>query len=159
MGSSISPSEAKAYLYLWVQGLLKGYSPSNITWLCQQVRLETGGWSNGLIRDRNPFGLGCAQIRPNNQVGCSSNGDVGIGVYSSIWAAVSDRFAWDMYWGFDAKRKSGGYPETVASKYHLSADYANSVGSISLRYMRGGLIQAMLVGGLGLYISSKIIQW
>lgn len=155
MGSSTSPQESKAYLYVCLVGLLKGYSMDNLVWICKQIRLETGGWSRGLIEGRNPFGLGCAKKRPNNQVGCIDNEDVGIGVYSSIWKAVQDRFAWDEYWKIEPGE---GYPERVAAKYHLSDTYARSVASVSGVYMRNGLMRALASILLGTIVVKYILK-
>lgn len=154
MVSSTSPQESKAYAYIFLIGLTKGYSIPNLVWLCKQVRLETGGWSNGLIQGRNPFGLGCALKRPNNQVGCIDNQDVGIGVYSSIWKAVQDRFAWDEYWGIKAGE---GYEASVSAKYHPSGSYAATVAAVDSRYMRRGMVKAAAILLLGTIVAKRLI--
>lgn len=159
MANSISPLESKAYLYLWIQGALRGYSASNIVWLCKQVRLETGGWSRGLLEARNPFGLGCAISRPHTQIGCLENADVGIGRYSSIWSAVADRYKWDEYFRTDRYARSKDYAEKVAAKYHPSPGYAAAVGSVDVDYMRKGLIKAGVYLLLGTLLVKLIMKW
>ena len=154
MASSTSPQESKAYAYTWLIGLTRGYGPAELTWICKQVRLETGGWSNGLIQGRNPFGLGCAQVRPTSQVGCIENQDVGIGVYSSIWKAVQDRFAWDEYWGI---QPGATYAADVSAKYHTSSDYAASVASVDSRYMRQGMVKATAILLLGTIVANRLL--
>lgn len=154
MANSTSPQESKAYAFVWLIGLSRGYGPQELTWICKQIRLETGGWSNGLIQGRNPFGLGCAQVRPNPQVGCIQNSDVGIGVYSSIWKAVQDRFAWDEYWGI---KPGDRYPADVSAKYHPSGSYASAVAGIDSKYMRVGLAKAAAILVLGTIVANRLI--
>jgi len=124
----------KAQALIVGYGLLKGYSLSNIKWLCKQFRLETGnGESNVFKSFNNAFGMGCVQQRQHLQNGCyvAPNGE-NIGTYASIANSVYCRYMWDAYWGFDTDKRSTGYAEVVGTKYHESAAYVAAVNAVSV---------------------------
>lgn len=116
-----------------LQGLARGYSWDNVSWMMKQIRLETGrGTSPGIQDDFNAWGMGCVSVRPTNQIGCRSlpNGE-NLGKYASVEDSVSDRFTWDDYKGLKELRKSPAYPgEVNAQGYNASGLYSAAVHQV-----------------------------
>lgn len=135
---AVMPAKAAGFLkgkksevgvYIYVLGTALGYSAKNMTFVYQQMCLETAfGESNGMVSRNNAFGMSCVNVRENTQVGCEQVSQVETqGVYKNLWDSVVDRYMWDSYWGLDAEKRSESYALDVSNIYHTSAAYANNV--------------------------------
>lgn len=139
----------------------KGYSQSNVMWLCKQIAHETAwGTSLSMKIDRNAWGMNCVSIRENKQAGCreTNSGEV-LGVYPGVWDSCLCRHLWDDYWGIADSKKLTEYSAQVSERYHSSANYRDAVSSVdSQRISRVYWVNAALVP-LELFIASQILKY
>lgn len=133
MATGLPTEYTRALCATGLQGLLRGYSWDNVSWMMKQIRLETGrGTSPGIQNDFNAWGMGCVTVRQSNQIGCRTlpNGET-LGKYRNVEDSVTDRFTWDDYKGIKGLRKSPAYPgEVNAQGYNPSGLYANAVHQV-----------------------------
>ena len=118
-------------VYVYVLGMMYGYSSANMKWIYKQMLLETAfGESNGVINRNNAFGMSCVNVRQNTQIGCERVSPVETqGVYKNLFDSVVDRYMWDNYWNLDGAKRSDSYREDVSNIYHTSAAYADNVSA------------------------------
>jgi hypothetical protein len=111
--------------------LIKGYPLASIKFLIKQYQLETAnGESNLFHRNKNAFGMSCAQTRPTTLTDCETLSDGNTNaVFSSVWSSIKDRWLWDVYFNID--KKSPSYGVLVSEIYHPNAFYFTNVNTIS----------------------------
>ena len=136
--TKLTSLQAEAVFWVFWYGLMKGYSFSNLTWMCQQMILETGwGGSPLLVQNRNAFGMSCTNSPASTQVGCTQLNDGNTnGIYRTIQSSVKDRFMWDekRFTEPYEHRKESTYPEVVAKRFYPDSPvvYRATVGSINV---------------------------
>ena len=136
--TKLTSLQAEAVFWVFWYGTSTGYTFGNLTWIAQQMILETGWGGSTLLREnRNAFGMSCTNSVNSTQIGCTQLQDGNTnGVYRTIRSSVRDRFLWDekrFTEPFD-HRKSSDYPEVVAERFYPDSPvvYAATVGSINV---------------------------
>lgn len=118
-----------------VLGTLKGYSMQNLNQLIKQSYLESNDCKDWKVDAfKNPWGMSRVDVRPTNQVGSYDLTDGNtFGIYRSITDATRDRFAWDVYWGYDENRQKPDYLRSIAKRYIPSTQYEGYVSAVADR--------------------------
>lgn len=150
-----------ALVSVYALGLPRGYSRSNLEWMCKQVALETGwGESKGLLEDSNAWGMSRVRKRPTTQTGWRELADGNtLGSYANVTDSVRDRFMWDEYFNTSELRKDPGYPKRVAERYlQEKPGYLDSVDRLGGQDARTAGLALVAVPLVGLTASAILIK-
>lgn len=149
-----------------LQGIVKGYSISNLKWIIAQAALESDWGNSNLATTHNSYwGMWQPRQREYFAEGIHSTNDGVANVvyltYRSPWQCARDRFAWDAEFNESVLpfKASPLYGEAVGSRFHGSSAYASAVRNVmesNIKELTTGVWVSLTVAPLELYLATKI---